>query len=52
MYGVIRNSDDGTRLISGTLTWQFQPSAGGQTVVLTTTLTNINDQFSYILRVP
>jgi hypothetical protein len=53
MYGVIRNVGDGNiRLISGTLTWQFQPSSGGAAVTVTTRLTNINDQFSYILRVP
>ncbi|MHC1768185.1 MAG: thrombospondin type 3 repeat-containing protein [Verrucomicrobiia bacterium] len=54
MYGVIRivNAGGSARLTTGALTWIFKPSAGGQTVTVTTPLTNINDQFSYVLRVP
>jgi hypothetical protein len=53
IYGTIRNSADGNvRLTAGPLTWQISPSAGGPTNIFVTTLTNINDQFSYILRVP
>jgi len=54
MYGVVRNAQDPDRLrISfGTLTWSFQPVGGGPAFAVTATLTNINDQFSYVLRVP
>jgi hypothetical protein len=54
MYGVVRNVSGGgnTRLTSGTLTWVFRSAASGQTVTVATPLTNINDQFSYVLRVP
>ena len=54
VYGVIRNVSGGKtiRLISGTLLWQFQPANGGSTITASTTLTNINDQFSYLLRGP
>ncbi len=53
LYGTIRNVADGNiPVISGRLTWQFQPVSGGQIVTVSTTLTNINDQFSYILQVP
>jgi hypothetical protein len=40
------------RVTTGTLTWQIEPVAGGAPWVLSTPLTNINDQFSYLLRVP
>jgi hypothetical protein len=40
------------RLTTGTLTWQVVPPGGGAPWVLTTQLTNINDQFSFVLRVP
>jgi hypothetical protein len=39
------------RLTAGTLVWRIEPSAGGPALVLTTVLTNINDQFSYVLRI-
>ena len=53
IYGTVRNAADvNTRLLGGTLTWLFQPSAGGQPVTITASLTNINDQFSYVLFVP
>ena len=52
-YGVIRNTgDNNVRLTTGTLLWQIQPSAGGNPITISTSLTNINDQFSYVLRVP
>ena len=52
-YGVVTNQA-GQRLTAGTLTWRFIPSPGDGSapIVLTTQLTNINDQFSYLLRVP
>ena len=54
MYGVVRNTQDIDRLriVFGSLTWVFQPSGGGPAFSVTTALTNINDQFSYVLRVP
>ena len=54
MYGVVRNAQDRDRLrvVFGNLTWQFQPVGGGAPLSVSTSLTNINDQFSYVLRVP
>ena len=54
IYGVVRNTQDRDRLrmVFGNLTWTFQPVGGGQAFVVSATLTNINDQFSYVLRVP
>ena len=54
IYGVVRNAQDRDRLrvVFGNLTWVFQRSGGGPPFVVSTTLTNINDQFSYILHVP
>lgn len=53
LYGVVSNlAAGGSRMSYGTLTWLFQPSGGGPAISLTVTLTNLNDQFSYVLRVP
>jgi hypothetical protein len=53
IYGVVRNlAAGGSRMSFGTLSWVFQPSGGGPPISLTTTLTNIHDQFSYALRIP
>lgn len=51
-YGVVRDAVTDTRLTLGTLHWTFQPVGGGDPVEVTTSLTNINDQFSYVLFVP
>ncbi len=52
-YGVISNSaDGGARLTAGTLTWILKPADGGNPISLTGSLTNLNEQFSYVLRVP
>jgi hypothetical protein len=48
MYGTIRSGN--IRLSVGTLVWRFQSALRNFTV--STPLTNINDQFSYVLRVP
>lgn len=48
MYGTVRSGN--VRLNAGHLHWSFQ--AGGRIVNVSTPLTNINDQFSYVLRVP
>ena len=53
LYGVIRNAGDGdVRLTEGILVWKFVPAGGGTPVILTAAVTNINDQFSYVLHVP
>lgn len=53
-YGVVKNVAGGTtkRLTFGTLRWTIQETAGAVPVVITVGLTNINDQFSYALRIP
>jgi hypothetical protein len=54
MYGTVLNvrSNANLRLGYGTLTWVFQPVAGGASITAVGTLTNIGNQFSYILRIP
>jgi hypothetical protein len=53
-YGVVRSTSGGVtrRLTYGTLKWTIQETAGALPVVLTIPLTNINDQFCYVLRLP
>jgi hypothetical protein len=53
-YGKVLTSlnDTTIRLTTGTLLWHVEPLAGGPAIVLTTPLTNINGQFSFVLRVP
>lgn len=53
-YGaVLANSNDGAvRVTAGTLTWEIEPQTGGAPWVVSTSLTNIHDQFSFVLRVP
>ena len=52
LYGTITqvSGNQSARLTVGGLTWIFQSTGGGQPVIATTTLTNINDQFCYALR--
>lgn len=54
LYGKVLNQFNGatTRLTHGDLKWTFKPLAGGAWVTVTNRLTNINDQFSFVLRVP
>jgi hypothetical protein len=54
MYGAVLNVTNNANLLLGygTLTWLFQPLGGGPAIRATGTLTNINNQFSYILRIP
>lgn len=52
LYGTVIDTGTGNRVTFGTLTWSFRPTAGGSTITVSTTLTNINDQFSYVVRVP
>src|SRR5436309_456185 len=52
MYGAIRNTANANiRLNSGTLTWTISPPSGSP-VTVSTPLTDISGQFSYVLRVP
>jgi hypothetical protein len=53
IYGVVTNtSSGGTRVTFGNLTWVFRPADGGTPITITGVLTNLNDQFSYVLRIP
>jgi hypothetical protein len=54
MYGVVRDvsGEESVRVTAGELAWTFQPSGGGPSIEVGAALQNINDQFSYILRVP
>ena len=53
IYGVVRNTNGNAtvRWNFGQLRWTFQPVIGPP-VILTASLTNIHDQFSYVLQVP
>jgi hypothetical protein len=53
-YGTITNLGvrGHPRLTDGTLFWTIRPTGGGQPIRLTTALTNLNNQFSYLLKVP
>ncbi|MEI6785726.1 MAG: hypothetical protein WCQ21_32965, partial [Verrucomicrobiota bacterium] len=52
LYGQVRNTTAGGALMTyGTLRWTIQPPSGPP-ITLFAPLTNINDQFSYVLRVP
>jgi hypothetical protein len=53
-YGKVMASSGGVpvRVTSGTLVWQIEPLAGAPAITLSTALTNVNDQFSFVLRVP
>src|SRR5215471_13108197 len=54
MYGRVLNirSNANLRLGYGTLTCTFHPAGGGNPITASTVLSNINNQFSYILRIP
>jgi|SRR5687767_154859 len=49
IYGQLRDNSANARITSGTLTWTWNPVGGGNPVVVTTVVTNINDQFSFVL---
>lgn len=53
-YGKVLTQVNGyaVRVTAGTLTWQIDPLPSGTPWIVTTRLTNINDQFSFLLRVP
>ena len=52
LYGVVSNTSPAQRLVLGSLEWTIQSQAGGPTIKVRTILTNLNDQFSYVLEVP
>jgi hypothetical protein len=53
LYGTVRNTaDNNARVVSGTLRWQFRKVSSGRTVTVTAALTNIIDQFSFVVQVP
>ncbi len=54
LYGKVLNKFNGvtTRMTQGEIKWTFKPLSGGAWVTVTNRLTNINDQFSYVLQVP
>ena len=53
LYGEVRNTAGGAnlRLTIGTLVWTVQPATGNP-IAVQTPLRNINDQFSYAVRLP
>lgn len=53
LYGQVRNVSAGNRMLTyGTLQWTVQPLDGSPPITVSVNLTNINDQFSYVARVP
>jgi len=53
LYGVVSNlAAGGSRVSFGTLAWVIRPNDGSPAFTVTGVLTNINDQFSYVLRIP
>ncbi len=54
LYGKVLNRFNGatTRVTSGQILWTFKPLGGGAWVTITNRLTNINDQFSFVVQVP
>ena len=53
LYGIVTDPSAGaSRVTFGPISWIFQPTAGGSPVVVSGVLTNINDQFCYVLSVP
>ena len=54
LYGKVLNKFNGatTRVTQGEIKWTFKPLNGGAWVTVTNRLTNINDQFSFVIQVP
>ena len=54
LYGKVLNKFNGatTRVTQGEMRWTFKPLNGGAWVTVTNRLTNINDQFSFVVQVP
>jgi len=53
-YGKILTDSGGVpiRVTSGTLSWRIERISGGATWTVSTRVTNINDQFSFVVRIP
>jgi hypothetical protein len=52
-YGTIRNTAlENVRVNTGTLSWRFREPGSGWSKVFTTGITNLLDQFCYVLEVP
>ncbi len=52
VYGQLRDNSANARITAGTLIWTWTPVSGGSPVVVTAVVTNVNDQFSFVLFVP
>ena len=53
IYGTIKNAaPSNERIVTGRLVWQFRSAVTGQTVAVEATVTNLLDQFSYVMVVP
>jgi hypothetical protein len=53
MYGIVRNTAGGNaRMTNGTLNWIITPAGGGTPIAVAVPIQNINNTFSYKLRVP
>lgn len=52
VYGQLRDNPANARITAGTLTWTWTPVGGGNPVVVSAAVTNVNDQFSFVLLIP
>jgi hypothetical protein len=52
LYGVVRHAVTSVPVTFGSIQWTLRPVGGGPAVVVSGRLTNVNDQFSYVLFVP
>lgn len=53
LYGVVTDPSNGGAVVTnGALTWVFRPADGSAAITLSASLTNLNNSFSYVLRVP
>src|SRR2546423_369809 len=52
-YGKVLTDSGGVnvRVTTGTLSWRIEPVSGGTPWIISIPLTNVNDQFSFVLRV-
>jgi hypothetical protein len=52
-YGTVHNlADHNARITTGTITWQLRRVSSGRIITLKIPLTNVLDQFSYVVQVP
>jgi hypothetical protein len=54
LYGTVVNVWNGAnvRVIDGNLTWTYQPAGAGSPTLASTTMADLENQFSYVLRIP